>query len=419
MTNKYEALRSDDESDPPAAWEPSLVFLKFTIVIMLAGAAAGLIALRIFAPEQPLRAFGPLLMFLLAAVGWYFLARGRIQTTVKILSYGVWAAITVIAVFTNGVRAPIVVAYPIIILMIGWLISPRKALGVAVLTVLATLGLIIAEAWGLMPRPLPSVPVLHGVVQVIISILSAGLIVFLVRAYRNRLDELRSVGSDLETSKAELQRAQAVAKVGSWVYEIASDSMRLSAEACRIHGLPEGSNESHEVYLQRVHPQDRSALESAWREALKGNDFDHEHRIMLGKTIRWVRQKLELKRAADGSILSADGITQDISDRKQAEEALKANEQRFQALSTISSDWFWQQDEQFRFWNSPGLFPAASRPLPSRLAKRAGNSISICRPSNGQRIVPCLRPIFRSGISNTILRVSTARCAGTASAVSP
>lgn len=350
MTNGYEPpAHPDGKVDPPAAWEPSLVFLKFTIITMLAGAAVSLLALRIFAPEQPLRSFGPVLMFLLAVVGWYLLARGKIQATVKVLSYGVWLAITAIAVFTNGVRAPIVVAYPIIILMIGWLISSRQALRVAALTVLATAGLVLAETRGWLPTPVSNVPVLHGVVQVVVAILSAGLIVFLVRAYRKRLDELGRTGGDLAASKAELQRAQALAKVGSWVYEVAADSMRLSAEACRILGLPEGSSESHDAYLARVHAADRSAVDSAWRAALEYGGFDHEHRIMVGETTRWVRQKAELKRALDGTPLSAVGITQDISDRKLAEEALKANEQRFESLSTISSDWFWQQDAQFRF----------------------------------------------------------------------
>lgn len=39
----------------------------------------------------------------------------------------------------------------------------------------------------------------------------------------------------------------------------------------------------------------------------------------------------------------------DITARKRAEEQLRENEARFRALTTLSSDWYWEQDEEFRF----------------------------------------------------------------------
>ena len=370
MTHQYEPLpRPGDEVDGPDAWDASLVFLQFTIATMLAGAAVSGVTLRVVAPDQGIRMVGPVLMFALAMAGWWLLAHGKISATVKVLSYGVWTAITAIAVITNGVRAPIVVAYPVIIFMMGWLIGSRQALVVSAMTVLATAALFFAESWGLLPTPVPSVATMHAVVQLIVAVLSGGLIVFLVRAYQKRLEQLRSIGQDLEASKTELQRAQAVAKVGSWGYEVGSSTVRLSAEACRILGLPEGANESHAAYLGRVHPQDRNAVEEAWREALKRGNLDHEHRILVGGGVRWVRQKAEMGRAADGHVVNVVGITQDITDRKQAQEALKANEQRFQSLSMISSDWFWEQDAQFRFTDFSGAYSSGFTPLAKSLGK--------------------------------------------------
>jgi PAS domain S-box-containing protein len=42
-------------------------------------------------------------------------------------------------------------------------------------------------------------------------------------------------------------------------------------------------------------------------------------------------------------------MLRDISARKRADEALRASEARFRGLTEMSSDWYWEQDEQFRF----------------------------------------------------------------------
>jgi len=136
----------------------------------------------------------------------------------------------------------------------------------------------------------------------------------------------------LKATQAELNRAQAVGSVGSWVGDIAANTMRLSAEACRILGLPEGTTENFQSYLARTNPEDRDAANRAWQEALKGAAFDHEHRIVIENEIRWVRQKAAFKYAADGSPLSAEGAVQDISDRKQADQALRQSEERYRSL---------------------------------------------------------------------------------------
>ncbi len=370
MTHTYEPLsRVGKDGQGPEALDAPSAFLQFAIATLLVGAVGAYIVLKMWAPDPGIRLWGPLLMLVLAVLGLGLLARGKVSATVKLLAYGAWLAITAIAVISHGVRAPVVVAYPVIIFAIGWLIGSRQALFFAALTVLTTVSLWFAESLGLLPQLVPNVAEMHAVVQAIIAVLSGGLIVFLVRAYQKRLQELRSIGRDLAASQTELQRAQAVAKVGSWGYDMGSSTVRLSAEACRILGLPPGATESHQAYLDRVHPQDRVALESAWRAALQQGNLDHEHRLLVGGDVRWVRQKAEMERAADGSVLRVLGITQDITDRRQAQEALKANEQRFQSLSMISSDWFWQQDAQFRFTEFSGAFSSGFTPLAKSLGK--------------------------------------------------
>ena len=136
----------------------------------------------------------------------------------------------------------------------------------------------------------------------------------------------------LEASKAELDQAQTVGKVGSWVYDVATDEVRMSAETCRIFGQPDGTTGQYRSYLALVHRDDRHALDSAWQKALQGAPFDCVHRIFVARSIRWVRQKSEFQRSADGTPLRAIGITQDVTELKQAEAELVKHRDHLEEL---------------------------------------------------------------------------------------
>ncbi len=57
------------------------------------------------------------------------------------------------------------------------------------------------------------------------------------------------------------------------------------------------------------------------------------------------------RKTADGGVI---GFRLDITARKLAERELEASEQRFRNLLAMSSDWYWEQDEQFRFTRISG-----------------------------------------------------------------
>jgi diguanylate cyclase (GGDEF)-like protein/PAS domain S-box-containing protein len=54
--------------------------------------------------------------------------------------------------------------------------------------------------------------------------------------------------------------------------------------------------------------------------------------------------------------LSNEQLADDVAARKRTEEALQESEHRFRRLLALSSDWYWEQDEQFCFTNITGGF---------------------------------------------------------------
>ncbi len=322
------------------------VFLKLVAGFILAGSAIYLLALHVFAPEQTARAAAIATLLPVGAAGWLLISRGRIRLATWMLAIGIWTQISVAAYYLGGLGSTATILYPLMILSAGWLFGTRAAAALALLTAAVALALALAQSWGVLPPALPTHPVVRWVLDCVAFGFSAVLIGFVVRSYRERVEEVRRLGSDLAASSADLSRAQAVAHVGSWVYELAADMMHLSAETCRIFGLPEGTKGSHESYLARVHPDDRVATERAWQAALAGGAaFDHEHRIRAGKDIRWVRQIAVFDRDAQGRPLRSVGTTQDITERKQAEEVMLLHVSRYRTVVETSGDGFWVVDE--------------------------------------------------------------------------
>jgi len=125
----------------------------------------------------------------------------------------------------------------------------------------------------------------------------------------------------LRDREADLHRAQALGRIGSWRIDVRRNRLTWSEETHRLFGVPEGTPMTYETFLSVVHPDDRDYVDQMWKAALLGQAYDIEHRLLVGSEVKWVREHAELEFAADGTLLGAFGTTQDITERKQHEQA--------------------------------------------------------------------------------------------------
>ncbi len=147
------------------------------------------------------------------------------------------------------------------------------------------------------------------------------------------ITERRHTEKALLDSREDLRRAQAVVRTGSWLLDIQRNELLCSDENYRIFGVPSGTPVTYERFLALVHPQDRSYVDREWMAALNRKPFDIEHRIVVDGRIKWVRERAELEFDPEGVLLGGIGTTQDITERKEAEEKLRRSEARFRLLS--------------------------------------------------------------------------------------
>ncbi len=135
----------------------------------------------------------------------------------------------------------------------------------------------------------------------------------------------------LAEKELRLREAQAIARLGSFHWDVESDKVAWSDELYRIYGLEPGeSGITYKTYLEHVHPDHREQVGRAVERALAtGEPFEHEYRIVrpTGEE-RWVFAHTRPIFDADGALIAMQGTCQDITDRKRAEEALLESEKR-------------------------------------------------------------------------------------------
>ena len=98
----------------------------------------------------------------------------------------------------------------------------------------------------------------------------------------------------LRESRQDLNRAQAVAHIGSWRLNVQRNELTWSDENWRIFGVPRGTPLTYETFLGTIHPDDRDYVHEKWSAALARAPYDIEHRIVVGGTVKWV-QRAELE----------------------------------------------------------------------------------------------------------------------------
>ncbi|MDA9441893.1 histidine kinase [Bradyrhizobium sp. CCBAU 51745] len=143
----------------------------------------------------------------------------------------------------------------------------------------------------------------------------------------------------LQEREADLARIQRIGMVGGVEVDFREGfKNRRSPEYLMIHGLPpDAVDETHEAWVNRIHPDDRDATVKHFFDALAatGEDYAAEYRIIRpsdGQT-RWIRVVAKIERDRDGRAIRLVGAHIDITDQALARETLRESEERFRLIA--------------------------------------------------------------------------------------
>ncbi|MGB9838141.1 sensor histidine kinase [Methanothermobacter sp.] len=136
--------------------------------------------------------------------------------------------------------------------------------------------------------------------------------------------ELERTRQSLVESHWQLREAQKIGRIGSWQWDIASDTLSCSEEALRILGIPgEEFRGSLDEMVSRIHPDEQETFRDSIRSL---RPFEGEYRVVRDDgSISVVLLRAKVLKDPRGNPKSVIGIKQDITEDKRIRESLEAS----------------------------------------------------------------------------------------------
>jgi PAS domain S-box-containing protein len=220
-------------------------------------------------------------------------------------------------------------------------------------------------------------------------------------------EEHQLLSRDLQESKAWLEEAQRVTHVGYWVWDLETNRLIVSDEYCRILGLtPKKDPIDLAIVREMIHPEDREYVFRTAEEAIRsGERADCEHRILRPNgEMRIVHSLADLKKDSSGRPYQVFGTTQDITDRKRGEEALRRSQFYLSEGQRLAHMGSWAaKDLGIRWTDDLGIYWSDEVYKIFGLDPRNG-------PPNLEQYLAAVHPDDRASMEETIRMMHEQRC---------
>jgi PAS domain S-box-containing protein len=147
----------------------------------------------------------------------------------------------------------------------------------------------------------------------------------------------RQAEEALRESAQSLKEFQVIAGLGNYVLNISTGTWTSSPVLDDIFGIDATYERTVEGWVNIIHPDDREMMVDYFNTEVLGNKqpFEMEYRIVSRSSlaVRWVYGLGRLKLDDNGTPVEMYGTIQDVTERKRVNDALKANEERYQRLA--------------------------------------------------------------------------------------
>jgi PAS domain S-box-containing protein len=140
------------------------------------------------------------------------------------------------------------------------------------------------------------------------------------------MSERKKAEQKLRKTEDLLLRAQRGAQAGVWEIDLRTERITWSEPYYDLVGIDRSTDPSVATWLSCIHPEDRERVLASYSQSIKEKSNQNmEYRIIKPNgDVRWVQRQGQIELDEQGTARRINGITFDITERKQADEVVKA-----------------------------------------------------------------------------------------------